>query len=247
VDHEPWELDDNPKSFSAYNWYADELPARKFYLLIAEFGHRLRHLMTDEGPINMIGYCEQCAEGVIDEYEISDLAEEHRPEQCSEFTATNRTAAQWRADEIYIYVADRYKVSSRGIYPAADVSGIQACVDAGMLQPHATYEDIEACRTSLVFQTARERTELEWGAIVRCIYGPNPFVPVPFSTAWRSESAVALARTAYDTRDFTLLPMLADALEEAGCDHTDILSHCRDPKGVHARGCWVVDLVLNKS
>ncbi len=54
----------------------------------------------------------------------------------------------------------------------------------------------------------------------------------------------ALARTAYDTRNFTLLPILADALEEAGCDHADVLNHCRDPKLVHVRGCWVVDGVL---
>jgi hypothetical protein len=81
---------------------------------------------------------------------------------------------------------------------------------------------------------------------LREIFG-NPFRPVAFAPSWRSESAVALARTAYDTRDFTLLPILADALEEAGCDHADTLAHCRDPKTTHARGCWVVDLVLNKS
>jgi hypothetical protein len=78
------------------------------------------------------------------------------------------------------------------------------------------------------------------------IFG-NPFRPVAFDPAWRSESAVALARTAYESRNFTLLPILADALEEAGCDHADILSHCRQPDGVHVRGCWVVDLVLGKS
>ena len=82
--------------------------------------------------------------------------------------------------------------------------------------------------------------------LVRCIFG-NPFRPVAFDPRWRSESAVALARTAYDTRNFTLLPILADALEEAGCDHADVLTHCREPNGVHVRGCWVVDGVLSKS
>jgi hypothetical protein len=42
------------------------------------------------------------------------------------------------------------------------------------------------------------------------------------------------------------MPILADALEDAGCDNADILSHCRQP-GAHVRGCWVVDLVLGKS
>jgi hypothetical protein len=43
------------------------------------------------------------------------------------------------------------------------------------------------------------------------------------------------------------MPILADALQDAGCDNEDILNHCRDPKQVHVRGCWVVDLVLGKA
>jgi len=48
------------------------------------------------------------------------------------------------------------------------------------------------------------------------------------------------------SRDFTVMPILADALQVAGCECADILSHCRDPKATHVRGCWVVDLVLGK-
>ena len=40
--------------------------------------------------------------------------------------------------------------------------------------------------------------------------------------------------------------ILADALQDAGCDNTDILDHCRDPQATHVHGCWVVDLVLGK-
>jgi hypothetical protein len=46
-------------------------------------------------------------------------------------------------------------------------------------------------------------------------------------------------------RDFSPMPILADALQDAGCDNADILDHCRGP-GLHVRGCWVVDLVLGK-
>ena len=49
----------------------------------------------------------------------------------------------------------------------------------------------------------------------------------------------------YDARDFSAMPILADALQDAGCDSDDILNHCRSG-GVHVRGCWVVDLVLGK-
>ena len=51
----------------------------------------------------------------------------------------------------------------------------------------------------------------------------------------------------YESRDFAAMPVLADALEEAGCDCPDVLAHCRDPNGVHVRGCRVVDLVLGKA
>jgi hypothetical protein len=39
--------------------------------------------------------------------------------------------------------------------------------------------------------------------------------------------------------------VLADALEEAGCDNADVLDHCRKP-GEHVRGCWVIDHLLGK-
>jgi hypothetical protein len=47
----------------------------------------------------------------------------------------------------------------------------------------------------------------------------------------------------YDRRDFSAMPILADALQDAGCEDADILDHCRGDR-MHVRGCWVVDLVL---
>jgi hypothetical protein len=55
-----------------------------------------------------------------------------------------------------------------------------------------------------------------------------------------------LAHGIYDQRAFDDLPILADALEEAGCQDADILGHCRQP-GPHVLGCWAVDLLLGKS
>jgi hypothetical protein len=69
--------------------------------------------------------------------------------------------------------------------------------------------------------------------------------PKPDS-AWLTPTVLALAVGIYAERAFDRLPILADALEEAGCDHADILAHCRGD-GPHARGCWVVDLMLGKS
>jgi hypothetical protein len=54
-----------------------------------------------------------------------------------------------------------------------------------------------------------------------------------------------LAASIYEQRAFDRLPVLADALEEAGCTDADILGHLRGP-GPHVRGCWAVDLILGK-
>jgi hypothetical protein len=54
------------------------------------------------------------------------------------------------------------------------------------------------------------------------------------------------SRLTEEERAFERLPILADALQDAGCENADILDHCRGP-GPHARGCWVVDLILDKS
>jgi hypothetical protein len=52
----------------------------------------------------------------------------------------------------------------------------------------------------------------------------------------------------YDSRDFGAMPILADALQDAGCDNDEVLNHCRNKPAVeHFRGCWVVDGVLDKS
>ena len=90
------------------------------------------------------------------------------------------------------------------------------------------------------------QTTLELRAhLLRDIFG-NPFRPVAFDPNWRTSTVVSIAQGLYDTRDFSAMPILADALEDAGCDHADILDHCRGT-GPHVRGCWVVDLVLGKT
>jgi hypothetical protein len=58
-------------------------------------------------------------------------------------------------------------------------------------------------------------------------------------------TVVSLAQSIYDDRAIDRLPILADALEDAGCDNAEILNHCRQP-GEHVRGCWPVDLLLDK-
>jgi hypothetical protein len=85
-------------------------------------------------------------------------------------------------------------------------------------------------------------------ALLRDVVG-NPFRPVAFEPAWRAShdgAAIRLAQAIYEERAFDRLPLLADALEEAGCTDAVLLGHCRGG-GEHARGCWAVDLVLGRA
>jgi hypothetical protein len=81
-------------------------------------------------------------------------------------------------------------------------------------------------------------------AIFRDIVG-NPFAPVSFDRSWRTEDTLGLALGIYEDRAFGRLPLLADALMDAGCDDERVLRHCHST-GAHARGCWAVDLILGK-
>jgi hypothetical protein len=85
----------------------------------------------------------------------------------------------------------------------------------------------------------------EFTPIVRCVFG-NPFRPVAVDPAWLTSTVVRLAEGIHADRAFDRLPILADALQDAGCEDADILAHLRGD-GPHVRGCWAVDLVLGKS
>jgi predicted metal-dependent HD superfamily phosphohydrolase len=93
--------------------------------------------------------------------------------------------------------------------------------------------------------SAFDAVELCTKAEIREVIG-NPFRPVTVDSTWRTCTVLSVAQSIYDERAFERMPILADALEDAGCDNADILEHCRQP-GEHVRGCWVVDLILGKS
>ena len=76
----------------------------------------------------------------------------------------------------------------------------------------------------------------------------NPFrsrILDPVWLSWNNGTVGKLAQAIYDDGAFDRLPVLADALEEAGCTDADKLTHCRS-EGPHVKGCWVVDLILSK-
>jgi hypothetical protein len=180
----------------------------------------------------------------------SDLLQDHRFQAAIRFADHYADGAGSESDRLAIESAafdaqfdndfdDRYEQS---LMPAAVVA-----------RPF-THEFAAACSYELVgavasygemaFDGLDAELLAEQSDFIRDIFG-NPFRPVALTPGWRTSTAVSLAQAIYHARTFDRMLVLADALEDAGCDNADILAHCRGD-GPHVRGCWVVDLVLGK-
>jgi hypothetical protein len=104
---------------------------------------------------------------------------------------------------------------------------------AEAVPPHIQYAAWDAIPSPRQVQLARD------------LFG-NPFQHIRVDPSWLNDRNVQrLAQSTYDEQRFDILPILAEALERAGCTNIDLLSHCRRP-GEHWRGCWVIDLLLAK-
>jgi hypothetical protein len=101
---------------------------------------------------------------------------------------------------------------------------------------------------AVTYESALARVEAAFVRYLRDIFG-NPFRTLAADPAWlrwRDQTVPKLARALYDEGAFDRLPVLADALEEAGCTDAGLLDHARGP-GPHARGCWLVDALTGRS
>jgi hypothetical protein len=101
-----------------------------------------------------------------------------------------------------------------------------------------------AAKSWLANEIAAKAERVAQCRLLREVSG-NPFRPATVDPTWLTPTVVSLATAIYAERAFDRLPILADALEDAGCDNADLLNHCRQP-GEHVRGCWALDLVLRK-
>jgi hypothetical protein len=105
-------------------------------------------------------------------------------------------------------------------------------------------------------EEAKKAESTMQAALLRDIFG-NPFRPpppiAPSVLQWNGGTVKRLAEAAYEERSLPegtlnrhLLALLADALEEAGYNGQEVLAHLREPRAVHVRGCWPIDLLLDR-
>jgi hypothetical protein len=199
--------------------------ARKLRLFVVACCRKISFCLKDERSHCSIGVAERYADGNASEAERESALE--AVEYVVDAAASDLVAsALWYPNSL-----------DNAVYTADDTSSTAACIHA-TASTDQRYGGEEWQRQYAIGRSSQ-------AALLRCIFGPLPFRPVIADPAWLTTTVANLAQAIYADRAFDRLPILADALEDAGCTDADILAHCRGG-GEHVRGSWAVDLLLNK-
>ncbi|HZT80449.1 MAG TPA: hypothetical protein VFA26_09510 [Gemmataceae bacterium] len=204
--------------------------ARKLRLFAAACCRRVWGLLTDERSRYAVETAARYADGAAS---YTRLTEACRAAEAARYEL--RRAAR--------------SLGARAVPPAASLSPEAAAYAAAAAHAVALGTIADAVESLLAAVPEEDRPAERAAdlALLRDVIG-NPFRPARLDRAWvtwNDGTAKKLAQQVYDSRDFSLLPILCDALEEAGCGDEQIIKHCRLP-GEHTRGCWVVDLLLGR-
>lgn len=194
--------------------------ARKFRLLGANCCRLSRVLRPGRADLALLDMAERNADGALTRFEY-----DHALRNYLAYARGHPIARKDPGDEAAYYTR----------------AAVIAAADVGDAYTHAKWV-LENIGWATRDAAPAGATRAELPGLCRCVFG-NPFRRAAVDPRWLSGAVVGLAEGIYADRAFDRLPILADALEEAGCDDADVLAHCRGPKP-HARGCWVVDVVL---
>jgi hypothetical protein len=202
---------------------------RKFRLFAVACCRRVAEQIPDSTLTEVIEACERLAEGLDAEdwnqTQINKLIDLRTIVERSP-TALRSDGAEYDID-LTEFVFAVSQLTNFPIYP-------DDCADSCM-SALCGHDDYFAGHGEVLFQID----------LLRDIIG-NPFRPITLNPSRLTSTVLALASGIYHEKAFDRMPILADALQDAGCDNEEILNHCRQD-GEHVRGCFVVDLMLNKS
>jgi hypothetical protein len=205
----------------------DKTSSRKLQLFGCACCRRIWHLFKSAPCRDAVELMERYAEGAKVRGQIKTLQKELERE--APFVSERKSCLENQVTRAAFWVLCPADSAAWGSWEAA-----RSCAQA-----------IDASRLDEITIKGDADERRGQAALVRDIFG-NPFRPIAVDPAWSTANVTGLAQSIYTDRAFDRLLILADALEDAGCDNADILNHCRQP-GEHVRGCWVVDLVLGKS
>jgi hypothetical protein len=228
---------------------------RKLRLFVVACCRRIRHLDLDEYSHGLIGVAERLADGLATD-EVLSTAIQSRPRHrikgvhiidiaLAYLPGTPRYDTCAGASSAAIVLTNSVvDLAAWGLLAAGDALGIDVATRNAI---YMGSPDVPDPRIREAISATFTREHVAHANLLRDLFGPLPFHPVSLvDLAWLTPPVANLARAVYDERAFDRLPILADALEDAGCHDAGILAHCRGP-GPHVRGCWVVDLLLGKN
>jgi hypothetical protein len=209
---------------------------RKLRLFAVACCRRLWHLLSDEQSRNAVEVAERFADGRADEAELrsTNLGMKFAPATHNATAFLTSVRRYDRPSILFRYgVLDLTRPDEAARAESICLSRFQFPADAA----------VAVARRALCNDASTEAAAQ--AVLLHCIFG-NPFRPVAIEAQWRTPTVLDLASAIYTERAFDRMPILSDALLDAGCNDASILSHCRGD-GVHVKGCWVVDLLLGKS
>jgi hypothetical protein len=227
------------------DFLAGRASERKLRLYACAAVRRIWRLLFDARSRTAVVVAEKCADGLASREELCaamlaaqrvildlDDSTEPHPDVAPGGAAGAERAARYAAGAAKRAAAAD---ASEAVEAAGQAeAAVGSLASRGLSSPDAHKRLMEATDAEMAGQMA----------LIHCIFA-DPFHPVPFSVAWRTETVLALAQQMYEAHDFSAMPILADALQDAGCDSAEVLDHCR-ALGPHVCGCWVVDLVLGR-
>jgi hypothetical protein len=208
---------------------------RKLRLFACASCRRIWHLLGDEGSRRVVVVAERRADGETSSEEILAGMKQanvgHIQAIAALMSSGSRDQTDLRAKMAALYALQPDTASAVRI--------AIKCTAEAMSSPRGGVHDLSECLAPALMAERQAQADL-----FRCIFG-NPFRALNAEPAWFTPTVATLANAIYQDRAFDHLPVLADALEEAGCVNSDILTHCRSEEP-HVRGCWAVDLLLGK-
>jgi hypothetical protein len=223
----------------------DRPSKRKERLFAVACCRRIWRLLSGERLRRAVDAVERYADGVVGETDRG-AAQEEAVAAYVEADDAGDMIARYAADAVEhaAETADDYFIAEGVAYKAQHAVGHSVTPGGSGVDPMAS----PATKAAAQVEESEEQAQM---ALLRDIF-MSPFRPVALDSAWQTPTILALAHAAYENRllpagtlEPARLAVLADALEEAGCDDADILNHCRQ-SGEHVRGCWVLDLLLGK-
>jgi hypothetical protein len=205
---------------------------RKFRLFCCACIRELGHLLPDQRARQAFFVAERHADGLTSADEWASAHAEARTAHRNLFSPTS--PAREYDHRVFYKVVTVHDALMQATNPAHDPFGAASATVRALL----LHERDPSWRKRVL------RTQCN---LLRDLFG-NPFRPLPLDRRWlraHGRAPAEIAAAIYADRSFDELPILADALADAGCGSEELIRHCREP-GEHGRGCWAVDALLGK-